>query len=179
MGASTIAALIGISPSPAITDGSSLSVKSVKGSYGCRSLANFVNVPISTFGVPVNPPGIPFVLLSRLALDGSGKFTSQQFNTGFFTCDLAGNGTYTVNSDGTGTISGTLVPLHGSDPNCSAANVSSLPGGTNINQILLIGTDHKQLSVVDSSGFSIQCTKQWLPRLWFVFDSVGQDKWLQ
>src|ERR1700746_2317149 len=111
MAAPTIAALIVISASLAIADGSSFSVKSVKGSYGCRSLANFVNVPISTFGVPVNPPGIPFVLLSRVAFDGSGKFTSQQFNSGLFTCDLTGNGTYTVSSDGTGTINGTLVPL--------------------------------------------------------------------
>jgi hypothetical protein len=158
--APTIAALIAISPSITIADGSSFSVKSVKGSYGCRSLANFVNVPISTFGVPVNPPGIPFVLLSRLAFDGSGKFTSQQFNTGLFTCDLTGNGTYTVNSDGTGTVNGTLVPLQGSDPNCSAANASSLPGATNINQILLIGADPKQVFLVDNNGLSIQCTKQ-------------------
>jgi hypothetical protein len=48
--APTIAALIAISPSITIADGSSFSVKSVKGSYGCRSLASFVNVPISTFG---------------------------------------------------------------------------------------------------------------------------------
>jgi hypothetical protein len=126
-----------------------LSNKSLMGAFGCRA-SGFILPP------GFNPPAFPEAEVERLVFDGAGNFSgSQTLQLLGIICDYAVTaGTYSINSEGGGSMTYTEVPTPGENPVCSA--FASAPRVGN----LVIGPSANSFFTVDSLSFSGGCTSQ-------------------
>src|SRR5215469_10196732 len=97
--------LSGITPPIEAQANGSFSNASLRGAFGCRA-SGFILPP------GFNPPAIPEVEVERLVFDGAGNFSgSQTLQFLGIICDYAVTaGTYSINSEGAGSMTYTEVP---------------------------------------------------------------------
>jgi len=124
-----------------------------KGSYGIGVSGTVIFTPPA--GVPPatdcsnwTSVSLPIAITGLLTANGTGGLTgTETFNTQGEVCTGTTAGTYTVNSNGTGTFSVTFTPNSGEPADCvSSAGTVAFTFANGVDQLDLTGTDCYQVT---------------------------------